>query len=95
MSGTGIVAPCGSFFHSDYENYHIGDIKETSFFDIWSSSKYDQVMSFLRSDKFDAKSMCATLCLQDKVNETLYNIIEKDIKYARPNDANLPHINFI
>lgn len=95
MSGTGIVAPCGSFFHKDYESYHIGDIKETSLFDIWNSPKYDQVISFLRSDKFDAKSMCATLCLQDKVNEVLYNIIEKDVEYSRPSADNLPHLNFI
>ena len=28
MSGTGIVAPCGSFFHERYRRFHIGDIKE-------------------------------------------------------------------
>ena len=28
MSGTGIVAPCGSFFHKRYGRFHIGDIKE-------------------------------------------------------------------
>ena len=95
MSGTGIVAPCGSFFHQDYQNYHIGDIKDTSLYEIWNSKKYDEVMAFLRSDKFDAKSMCATLCLQDKVNETLYNIIEKDASYAKPSVENLPHVNFI
>ncbi|QNJ01750.1 radical SAM protein [Synechococcus sp. PROS-U-1] len=95
MSGTGIVAPCGSFFHKDYDNYHIGDIKDTSFFDIWSSDKYDEVIAFLRSEQFDAKKMCATLCLQDKVNEVLYNIIEKDAVYTKPKSTNLPHLNFI
>ena len=40
--------------------------------------KYPDVMNYLRSNKFDAKSMCATLYLQDKVNERLYKIIELD-----------------
>jgi len=95
MSGTGIVAPCGSFFHSDYERYHIGDIKVTPFYDIWNSSQYDQVIAFLRSSHFDAKTMCATLCLQDKVNEALYNIIEQNVPITRPSTENLPHLNFI
>ncbi len=36
MSGTGIVAPCGSFFHERYNRYHIGDIKEQRFSEIWA-----------------------------------------------------------
>jgi MoaA/NifB/PqqE/SkfB family radical SAM enzyme len=96
MSGTGIVAPCGSFFHNDYSEYHIGDIKVESFFDIWSSDKYDKVTKYLRSSAFDAKSMCATLCLQDKVNEELYKIIEKGQELEGAIFAsNLPHKNFI
>lgn len=96
MSGTGIVAPCGSFFHKIYTDKHIGDIKEESFYDIWNSDKYQEVMNFLRSKKFDAKSMCATLCLQDKVNEELYKIIELDqpLPQAQRTD-NIPHVNFI
>ena len=35
LSGTGIVAPCGSFFHPRYKKFHIGDLKENSFYDIW------------------------------------------------------------
>ena len=96
MSGTGIVAPCGSFFHSDYEHNHIGDIKHKSFYEIWASDKYQQVINYLRSDNFDAKKMCATLCLQDKVNEQLYRIIEKNEALPPPTDTNnIPHTNFI
>ena len=96
MSGTGIVAPCGSFFHKVYGDKHIGDIKEESFYDIWKSDKYQQVMSFLRSDRFDAKSMCASLCLQDKINEELYKIIELNQPLPEvENKDNMPHVNFI
>ena len=96
MSGTGIVAPCGSFFHKIYSDKHIGDIRDKSFYEIWNSDKYQEVMNFLRSDRFDAKSMCATLCLQDKVNEELYRIIEKDSPLPEiKNSDNLPHVNFI
>ena len=53
-------------------------------------------MKYLRSDKFDAKTMCATLCLQDKVNEELYKIIEcgKEIPTLERTD-NIPHSNYI
>ena len=34
MSGTGIVAPCGSFFHKICNDKHIGDIKDESFYEI-------------------------------------------------------------
>ena len=96
MSVTGIVAPCGSFFHKIYGDKHIGDIKEQSFYDIWKSDKYQQVMSFLRSDRFDAKSMCASLCLQDKINEELYKIIELNQPLPEvKNKDNMPHVNFI
>lgn len=96
MSGTGIVAPCGSFFHDDYNKYHIGDIKDESFYDIWSSDKYLEVINFLRSSKFDAKSMCATLCLQDKVNEQLYEIIEHGtVLPTNIRVDNIPHKNYI
>lgn len=96
MSGTGIVAPCGSFFHSRYKGFHIGDIKEERFFDIWNSEKYQQVMSYLASSKFDARKECATLCLQDKVNEVLNDLIENDIPLDNVSGLNMPqHINFI
>ncbi len=67
ISGSGVVAPCGSFFNPAYSKYHIGDIKQQRFKDIWASDRYWEVMNSLHSDKFDAKTQCATLCLQDKL----------------------------
>ena len=74
----GIVAPCGSFFHNRYKRYHIGDLKEKSFKEIWNSPEYKEVMGHLASNNFDAKTQCATLCLQDKVNEVLNDLVEND-----------------
>jgi MoaA/NifB/PqqE/SkfB family radical SAM enzyme len=96
MSGTGIVAPCGSFFHDRYKGLHIGDIKDERFLDIWRSDKYHEVMSYLASDKFDARKECATLCLQDKVNEVLNDMIENDIDIDDTTGKKIPdHVNFI
>ena len=96
MSGTGIVAPCGSFFHDRYKGLYIGDIKDERFLDIWRSDKYHEVMSYLASDKFDARKECATLCLQDKVNEVLNDMIENDIDIDDTTGKKIPdHVNFI
>ena len=96
MSGTGIVAPCGSFFHERYRRFHIGDIKEKSFKDIWNSDAYKEVMAHLSSNKFDAKRQCATLCLQDKVNEVLNDLVENEIPLKDTRNLQSPmHVNFI
>lgn len=96
MSGTGIVAPCGSFFHKRYGRYHIGDIKEQRLRDIWVSEAYREVMSYIASDQFDPRKECATLCLQDKVNEVLFDLVEKDISLPDVSGKPIPmHMNFI
>ncbi len=100
MSGTGIVAPCGSFFGNDYEKYHIGNYTQHRFKDVWASSRYKTVTDFLASDKFNPQHMCATLCLQDKVNEALYDwVIDKHADLSvLPDYSDRPiplHLNFI
>jgi radical SAM protein with 4Fe4S-binding SPASM domain len=96
MSGTGIVAPCGSFFHSRYKRFHIGDIKNQRFKDIWNSEEYKEVMGHLSSEKFDARKQCATLCLQDKVNEVLNDLMENNVPLQNTDNKQIPmHINFI
>ncbi len=71
MSGSGLVAPCGMLFNDKYKKYHIGNIVDQSFKEIWESDRYWEVMDLIASNKFDAKTMCGTLCLQHKVNECL------------------------
>lgn len=74
ISGTGLVAPCGFLFNERYEKlYHIGNITEKSFKEIWQSDRYWEVMDRLASDKFNAQTMCGTLCMQHSVNKALDN----------------------
>ncbi len=95
ISGNGLVAPCGSFFDKEHSKYHIGNIADTRFKDIFHSDRYWQVMESLRSDSFDAKTMCASLCLQDKCNLFINSIIDGSVAWQ----DNLPEIqggvNFI
>jgi len=96
MSGTGIVAPCGSFFHDDYNKFHIGSISERRFSEIWASDEYGRVMDYLKSDKFDPRRDCATLCLQDKVNESLFDLVERNVPLNDPHlGPNPAHVNFL
>lgn len=95
FSGSGLVAPCGMFFNSKYKKYHIGNIAEKSFKDIWKSERYWEVINLIASDKFDAKTMCGSLCLQHKVNECLWSLKHENGKLEKA-DAEPPvHINFI
>ena len=95
MSGSGLVAPCGMLFNSSYGKYHIGNIAETSFKELWRSERYWEVMDLIASDAFDARTMCGTLCLQHKVNEFLYDLKHGSITLADPSTDTVPHVNFI
>ena len=94
FSGSGLVAPCGMLFNSRYKKYHMGNIVDTSFKDIWKSDKYWKVLELLASDKFDARTMCGSLCLQHKVNEFLWNLKSNPVI---PKTVGEPpqHINFV
>jgi MoaA/NifB/PqqE/SkfB family radical SAM enzyme len=95
LSGSGLVAPCGMLFNDKYNKYHIGNIAEKRFKDIWKSERYWEVMNLIASDKFDARTMCGTLCLQHKVNEFLWEVKEKKGKLPpRPVEEPM-HKNFI
>lgn len=94
MSGTGLVAPCGMFFNEKYKKYHIGNIKETRFKELYQSDRYWQVMKSLTLDEFNPNTDCGTLCLQHKTNEVLWEIYKNREIPGRV--GNQPkHINFI
>ena len=95
MSGSGLVAPCGGLFNEKYKKFHIGNICDTRFKDIWKSDRYWEIMNYLSSPKFNAQKMCASLCLQHKVNETLDNYVKGKVKIEKPNSEPPEHINFI
>ena len=98
ISGSSLVAPCGMLFHDRYKgDFHIGSIADQSFKDIVQGDRYWEVMDRLRSDKFDAQRMCGALCLQHKVNERLYHLVEHGIPLpsVNPGDKKPVHVNFI
>lgn len=95
FSGSGLVAPCGMFFNTRYKKYHIGNIVETPFKKIWQSERYWDVINFLASDKFGARIMCGSLCLQHKVNEFLWDLKQGNRSLEEIKSGPPAHINFI
>ncbi len=95
FSGSGLVAPCGMLFNSKYKKYHIGNIAEQSFKEIWQGDRYREVLALIASERFDARTMCGSLCLQHKVNECLWEIVQH--KATLPPALGQPpmHVNFI
>ncbi|MCX6813563.1 MAG: radical SAM protein, partial [Candidatus Azambacteria bacterium] len=95
FSGSGLVAPCGMLFNRKYKKYHIGNIADTSFKKIWQSEKYREVIDFIGSEKFDARTMCGSLCLQHKVNEFLWDLKNGKVMLKNMNGESPLHLNFI
>jgi len=96
FSGSGLVAPCGMLFNSRYaEKFHIGNIIDNSFKEIWESDRYWEVMDFIASQEFDTRKDCALLCLQHKINEFLWDVKEGNIKLEEPEGEPPEHVNFI
>ena len=95
ISGSGLVAPCGMLFNERYKKFHIGNICEQRFKDIWSSDRYWEVMNHLASPRFNAQVMCGSLCLQHKVNETLDGYQKGLIQLRRPEGPPPQHLSFI
>ena len=96
LSGSGLVAPCGLHFNDKFkEKFHIGNIAERSFKEIWKSERYWQVMAYLQSDEFDARKDCGTLCMQHKVNEFLWKLKNGIEQLTDPEGPPPMHINFI
>ncbi|MEK6875344.1 MAG: radical SAM protein [Nanoarchaeota archaeon] len=95
LSGSGLVAPCGMFFNERYNSFHIGNISQKRFKDIWRSERYWDVMGEISSERFNAKSMCGKLCLQHKVNEFLSDLKSgKRLLPEQPKETPI-HVNFI
>lgn len=95
LSGSGLVAPCGMLFNKKYSEYHIGNIAEQSFKSIWKSRRYQDVLNLIASDKFDARTMCGTLCLQHKVNEFLWDLKNNVSALGKSTGDPPMHVNFI
>lgn len=95
LSGSGLVAPCGMLFNERYKKFHIGNICDQRFYDIWQSDRYWEVMNYLASPDFNAQKMCGSLCLQHKVNESLDSYVKGEGALRPTGDGPPQHINFI
>jgi len=96
LSGSGLVAPCGMLFNERYKKFHIGNICEQRFKDIWASDQYWEVMNYLASPGFNAQKMCGSLCLQHKVNESLDALVKGQARFPDLSMAPVPqHIDFV
>ena len=93
ISGSGIVAPCGSFFNNKYSRYHIGNLHKDRFLELWRSERYWEVMKSL-TEGFNAKTMCACLCLQHRANEYL-DVVKSSGKPLIAISTPPQHVNFI
>lgn len=93
VSGSGLVAPCGFLFGNRYKKFHIGNICDERFRDIWASERYWEVMRWLSSDNFDAQKMCGPNCLQTNTNSWLNKFMNGDVQI---NDGAMPaHAAFL
>lgn len=95
LSGSGLVAPCGMLFNERYRKFHIGNICEQRFRDIWAGERYWEVMRYLASPQFNAQKMCGSLCLQHKVNEVLDAHRRGVVELRRPAGEQPAHIDFV
>jgi len=95
ISGSGLVAPCGMLFNEKYKRFHIGNIVEQDFKNIWLSDQYWEVMNHLASPNFNAQTTCGTLCLQHKVNEYLDEYKKGRMKIQDSSGTVPLHVNFI
>src|SRR5881227_3096640 len=95
ISGSGLVAPCGMLFNEKYKKFHIGNICEQSFKEIWQSERYWEVMNYLASPEFNAQKMCGSLCLQHKVNEALDNLVKGNLELEHPTGKEPQHLAFV
>lgn len=96
ISGSGLVAPCGMLFNERYKKFHIGNICEERFGDLWRSDRYWEVMNYIAGPDFNAQRMCGSLCLQHKVNEFLDGYMKGQTALPDLAGLNPPiHLDFV
>ena len=93
MSGNGLIAPCGFLFNEKYKAFHIGNICETRFKDIFNSDRYWEVMRYLASDEFDPRTRCGPNCLQTQTNSFLHKYVNGQVQL--PQGTPPPHLAFL
>jgi MoaA/NifB/PqqE/SkfB family radical SAM enzyme len=96
ISGSGLIAPCGMLFNERYKKFHIGNICDERFGDIWRSERYWEVMNYIAGPGFNAQRMCGSLCLQHKVNEVLDGYMKGQVELPDHSGQEPPmHLSFV
>ena len=93
MSGNGLIAPCGFLFNEKYKAFHIGNVCDTRFKDIFQSDRYWEVMRYLASDEFDPRERCGPNCLQTQTNSFLFHFVNGTKKL--PTGTPPQHLGFL
>ena len=93
MSGNGLIAPCGPFFNEKWRSFHVGNITQQRFKDIFNSERYWEVMRYIASDEFDPRKRCPSDCMQNATNDWLFRYLEGKATFPiTPAPAN---VNFL
>jgi len=95
FSGSGLISPCGMLFNPRFQRFWIGNLNDQSFKELWKSDRYWEVMGELASERFDARTMCGSLCVQHKVNEYLWELKQGYIELRTPRGDPPEHVNFV
>jgi MoaA/NifB/PqqE/SkfB family radical SAM enzyme len=93
MSGNGLIAPCGFLFNERWKSFHIGNITQTRFRDIFASDRYWEVMNYLASDFFNPQERCGPNCLQHNTNDWLFRYKSGEVSF--PTTPAPPHMGFL
>ena len=81
MSGNGLIAPCGPLFNEKWRAFHVGNITQQRFKDIFNSERYWEVMNYIASDEFDPRKRCPSDCMQNLTNDWLYRYLEGKVHF--------------
>jgi MoaA/NifB/PqqE/SkfB family radical SAM enzyme len=93
MSGNGLIAPCGFLFNEKHKAFHIGNITQQRFRDIFASERYDEVMAYLASEHFNPQKRCGPNCLQHNTNTWLFE--HKNGRAPFPTTPAPAHMGFL
>jgi hypothetical protein len=93
MSGNGLIAPCGFLFNEKWKAFHIGNITQQRFRDIFASDRYWEVMRYLASEFFNPQHRCGPNCLQTNTNQWLFDYKAGNVSF--PTSPPPPHLGFL
>ena len=95
LSGSGLIAPAGQFFNARYSKFHMGNLTEERFIDIFKSERYKKIMDYIASPNFDAQNMMGTLPITHYINEALNDHITGKARIIPNNGPKPLHVNFL